>query len=280
MFWVALLLVSWLAALAACARLCIAATVVAAADSPVPDVPPQEGALTLPETAFLSGGPERVADLTLVTMHAGRRLMLAHTGWTTVVAPRGTNALECAAIGAAGPGGQARTTAVRAGVAAADPVRELSDRLVASGLAVPEHARHAVAAGVGAVRRSFVLVLALAVVSVLVLPQEPAERGEAALWFSLPLVLTLGCLAIARLEVHPYVRWASAAGLARLRELPRPTDGHGPDGHDGLGNGALPGGQALLVSVALGGIGAIPDPQLRTALAGPVERPRPAHRGQ
>ncbi|MEU8887560.1 TIGR04222 domain-containing membrane protein [Streptomyces sp. NPDC048442] len=265
MFWVLFLLVSWLAAIAACARLCLAATAVAAVDQAVPDVPPLEAGLTLPEAAFLSGGPDRVADLTLVSLHSGGRLLLAHTGWTTVVDPQGRNALERAAIDAAGPGGQSRTTAVRDAVAAAGAVRELSARLVASGLAVPAHARHAVAAGVRTLRGATVLILALAVVSVGVLPQDPAERGRAALWFSLPLLLTLGTLAVARIEVHPYTQWATATGRARLRELPRDTD-------------PLHDEHALLVSVALSGTRAIPDPELRTALAAP--HPRPAHRGQ
>ncbi|MFI0976580.1 TIGR04222 domain-containing membrane protein [Streptomyces sp. NPDC021093] len=264
MFWVLLLLVSWFVAIASCARLCLAATAVAAVDHAVPDVPPGDAGLTLHQAAFLSGGPDRVAALTLLSMHTGRRLLLAHTGWTTVVAPHGANALERAAIEAAGPDGQCRTTAVRAAVAAADAVRELSERLVASGLAVPAHARHAVTAGVRAVRGATCLVLALAAVSVLVLPQDPAERGRTALWFSLPLVLTLGCLAVARMEVHPYTRWATATGRTRLRELPRLT-GPAPE-------------QTLLVSVALSGTRAIPDPELRTALAAP--HPRPAHRGQ
>ncbi|MFI5805855.1 TIGR04222 domain-containing membrane protein [Streptomyces sp. NPDC051561] len=265
MFWVLFLLVSWVAVIAACARLCLAAQ--ACADT-LADVPFTEDALTLPEAAFLSGGPGRVADLTLLTLHTRRRLMLAHTGWTTVVAPHGEDALERAVIGAAGPGGQSRTAEVRRAVAEADAVRVLAERLVASGLAVPANSRRALSAGVRAVRGATLLTLVLGVVSVLVLPQDPEERDAAALWFSLPLVLTLGALAIARVEVHPYTRWASLSGQQLLRALSRgPDPDAGPE-------------QALLAAVAVRGVRAIPDPQLRSALAGPRGRQPLAHRGQ
>lgn len=262
MLWVPLLLVAWVAAVATCARLCVAAAAVAAADAAVPeaavpDVPSHAGGLTLPEVAFLSGGPGRVADLTLVSLHARRRVLLAHTGWTTVVAPDGGDALERAAIEAAGPEGQSRTAAVRSAVAGADTVRALADRLVEVGLAVPAPLRHTVAGGIRAVRAAGVLVLALGAFASLALPQEPEGPGRVALWFSLPLLLTLGTLAIARVEIHPYTRWASASGQRLLSSLPaRPVADSGPE-------------PALLAAVAVSGVRAIPDPALRVALAGP-----------
>ncbi|CAM5550548.1 membrane protein [Streptomyces spiroverticillatus] len=254
MFWLPLLALAWVAAVGSCARLVRAATAVAAVDDHAPDVPPYDAELTLHEAAFLCGGPERVADLTLLTMHADRRLMLAHTGWTTVVTPHGHNGLERAAIAAAGPDGQSRTAVVRAGVAAAETVRALADRLIASGLAVPAHLQHAVRHGVRAVRNATALILALGAVVGFVLPQDPAETTPAVLWFTLPLLLTLGCLAVARIEVHPYTQWASTAGRIRLRamEADGPEDAH----------------RALLTAVAVSGARAIPDPELRTALTG------------
>ena len=46
-----------------------------------------------------------------------------------------------------------------------------------------------------------------------------------ALWFALPFVLTLSCLAIARIEIHPYAQWASPAGqrLLSARRLQQAT---------------------------------------------------------
>lgn len=85
MFWVLLLLLAWVAAGTSCTRLCLAAVRAAAVDANAA----RGHALTLYEAAFLAGGPKRVADLTLVAMARQRRLLLAHTGWATVVDPNG-----------------------------------------------------------------------------------------------------------------------------------------------------------------------------------------------
>ncbi|OSP44004.1 hypothetical protein B7767_07185, partial [Streptomyces sp. 13-12-16] len=135
MFWVPLLLLAWAVAGVACLRLCLAAVrgaAVAGSDA---------GAgrdLTLYEAAFLSGGPGRVADVTLVAMARQRRLLLAHTGWATVVDPRGRDEMERSVIGAIGPQGQSPLAPVRAAAATADAVRGIAERLVGAGLAVPD----------------------------------------------------------------------------------------------------------------------------------------------
>ncbi|GAA1374093.1 TIGR04222 domain-containing membrane protein [Streptomyces beijiangensis] len=246
MFWVIFLLVAWAAAGISCGRLCLAAV---AAARPVPE--PAEGAglasLTLYEAAFLSGGPYRVTDLTLIAMHRGRRLLLAHTGWVTVVDPEGHDDLERGVLRAIGPAGQARTAAIRPAAAAADAVRALADRLVLAGLAVPEAARTGVAAGVRAVRGATLLVLAMAAAALLMADQSQTGRGPIAAWFSLPLVLTLGCQAIARVEIHPYTRWATPEGQRLLAAI---GDSE-PD---------------YLTSVAVRGLRAVDDPALRAAL--------------
>ncbi|MFC3235653.1 TIGR04222 domain-containing membrane protein, partial [Streptomyces nitrosporeus] len=107
MLWVLFLLVAWGAAAVSCIRLCLVTANAAprpgdAADGP----PPRE--LSLYETAFLAGGPHRVADLALVSMHLRRGLLLAHTGWATVVDPEGRDEVERTVIRAIGPQGQSR----------------------------------------------------------------------------------------------------------------------------------------------------------------------------
>ncbi|MET7452218.1 TIGR04222 domain-containing membrane protein [Streptomyces sp. NPDC005574] len=254
MLWVLLLLLAWAAAGTACTRLCLAAVRTAAdeggTDTPV-DVRQHE--LTLYEAAFLSGGPRRVADLTLVSMAQQRRLLLAHTGWATVVDPRGRDDLERAVIGAIGPEGQSRIAPLRAAAAAGDPVRGIGDRLVSAGLAVPEGARTSVAAGMRQVRFAAVAVLALGVTALLAPARSDLPSVLVALWFALPLTLTLSCLAIARVEVHPYSRWASPAGQRLLGTLSRRTAG----GDD----------RNFLASVAVRGIRAVGEPELRAAFA-------------
>ncbi|MEU1215215.1 TIGR04222 domain-containing membrane protein [Streptomyces sp. NPDC005790] len=250
MLWVMLLLVAWGAAAASCIRLCLL-TAGAALRPPVAERTAVSPELTLYETAFLAGGPQRVADLALVSMHVRRRLLLAHTGWVTVVDPEGRDEVERTVISAIGPEGQSRTAPVRAAAAAADAVRSLADRLVAAGLAVPHGTRTALESAVRGVRGAAVLVSVLAATAMLMPGQETGHAGPVAAWFGLPLVLTLGSLAVARVENHPYSPWASPSGQHWLDSLPAPV--HGAD-------------RDLLAAVAVQGVGALEDPGLRAAL--------------
>ncbi|MFJ4205072.1 TIGR04222 domain-containing membrane protein [Streptomyces sviceus] len=248
MFWVLLLLLAWAAVGTACTRLCLAAVHAAAADADA-----RGHDLTLYEAAFLSGGPRRVADLTLVSMARQRRLLLAHTGWATVVDPRGRDEMERTVIGAIGPEGQSRIAPVRADAASAEAVRSLADRLVDAGLAVPAGTRSGIAAAVRQVRLAAVAVVALGAIALLVPAPSEMPRHLVALWFALPLALTVSCLAIARMEVHPYSRWASPAGQRLLGTLTRR-----PGGTDE---------RTYLTSVAVRGVSAIGEPDLRAAFA-------------
>ncbi|MGW1074764.1 TIGR04222 domain-containing membrane protein [Streptomyces sp. NPDC002537] len=264
--WVILLLVAWASAVLTCGRLCLAATAAA-------QVPERAAAgarprtLTLYEAAFLAGGPHRVTDLALVTMGRQRRVLLAHTGWATVVDPVGRDELERSVITAIGPGGQSTVPEVRAAHAAADAVRALANRLTAAGLAVPAPARTDVSAAVRHVRGACALILLTGATAVLLMPPETG-RGQVAAWFSLPLVLTTACLAIARVEIHPYTRWASPAGQELLGHLSTGLPGrrrraahkdtYGTDDADDTG---------LLTALAIKGRKALTDPALRSALA-------------
>ncbi|WP_448316143.1 TIGR04222 domain-containing membrane protein [Streptomyces sp. CO7] len=254
MFWVFLLLAAWVLVGAACARLCRAAVVAAAVERRGAD----RDSLTLYEAAFLAGGPGRVADLALVAMARERRLLLAHTGWATVVDPRGRNAVEDAVLTAIGPGGQRRIPLVRTAAAAAEAVRDLADRLVTAGLAVPERAG-TVADGVRGVRRAAATVAVLGAVAV-VLPGEEGgpTAGLTAAWFAAPLALALGCLLTVRMELYPYPRRASPAGRRLMLSLRR-----GLDGQDGEAR--------TLTAVALRGPGAVEEPDLRAAFAARAE---------
>ncbi|WP_200307707.1 TIGR04222 domain-containing membrane protein [Streptomyces adelaidensis] len=261
MIWLLFLLLAWAVAGVSCARLCLASMRAAAADSDV-HAPHHHRChrLTLYEAAFLSGGPARVADLTLVSMARQRRLLLAHTGWATVVDPDGRDEMERSVIGAIGPGGQSRIAPVRRSAAGAESVRRLADRLVVAGLAIPDRARTGVADAVGQVRGAALAVCALGTLAFLLPSQGVREQGvqtqgaqaqglPVALWFALPLVLTLACLVVARIEAHPYVRWASPAGVRML------------DAAVGRGGGDW----ADLASVAVWGIGAVESAELRAA---------------
>ncbi|MBC2901963.1 TIGR04222 domain-containing membrane protein [Streptomyces cupreus] len=247
MFWVLLLLLAWAVAGTACTRLCLAAVHAAAVDVNAG----REHDLTLYEAAFLSGGPRRVADLTLVSMARQRRLLLARTGWATVVDPRGRDDIERSVIGAIGPEGQSRIAPVRDAAADAEAVGSLAERLVRAGLAVPDGARTGIAAAVRQVQLAVAAVLALGATALLMPGSADMPRHLVALWFGLPLALTLSCLAIARVEVHPYSPWASPAGQRLLGALARHTGG----GDD----------RTYLTTVAVRGVRAIGEPDLRAA---------------
>ncbi|MGW1951333.1 TIGR04222 domain-containing membrane protein [Streptomyces sp. NPDC001920] len=264
MFWVLLLLLAWAVTGTACTRLCLAAVRAAAVDTRAA-MAGRGRDLTLYEAAFLSGGPRRVADLTLVSMARQRRLLLAHTGWATVVDPRGRDEMERSVIGAIGPEGQSRIEPVRDAAAAADAVGTLADRLVSAGLAVPDGARSGVTAAIRQVQLAGAVVLALGAAALLTPIQSDMPAHLVALWFALPFVLTLSCLAIARIEVHPYARWASPAGQRMLSALVRHSGGEGD--------------RRYLTSVAVRGVRAIGEPELRAAF-GHREPHHQASRGQ
>ncbi|WP_406063227.1 TIGR04222 domain-containing membrane protein [Streptomyces sp. NBC_01077] len=218
MVWIPLLLVACVVAGVGCARLCratLAAARPARGEAPVGRTPE----ITVGEAAYLAGGPLRVTDLTLVSMHRARRLLLARTGWATVVdADAGArDELERAVIDALGPGGQAPIPAVRPLVAATDSVHLLAERLVERGLAVSASGRREVDAGLRVVRAGFLLSLAFGTASALLVPA--AERAPVLGGFALPLLASGLCLLIGRIEVYPYTRWASPAGQRLLAGL-------------------------------------------------------------
>ncbi|MCS0602200.1 TIGR04222 domain-containing membrane protein [Streptomyces sp. LP11] len=253
MFWLLLLLLAWAFAGVACTRLCLAAVRAATVESAGP-APDEARGLTVYEAAFLSGGPARVADVTLVSMARQRRLLLAHTGWATVVDPDGRDELEESVIGAIGPEGQSRIAPVRARTAGAEAVRRLADRLVRAGLAVPEGGGADVGSAVRRVRAVAVVVVLLGITALLLPDGTGTPRLLVGLWFALPLLLSLSCLALARFEAHPYSRWASPAGQRLLGTLGGGTAGAGDE-------------RSFLTSVAVRGIRAVGEPDLRAAFA-------------
>ncbi|MFC9234361.1 TIGR04222 domain-containing membrane protein [Streptomyces decoyicus] len=256
--WLLFFLIASAAAVLSCALLCRAAVAAARTTRQAPDaglaaVPdPADGGhrpgLTLYEMAYLSGGPHRLADLVLVLMAQQRRLLLADTGWATVVDPVGKDAVERATLSAIGPEGQRRIPAIRDALAGDDAVREVADRLVTDGLALPAAARPGIATAVRLVQGAALLVPLSAAASYGTAPSG-ADHGPLLAWFALPLIVTLGTWAVARFELHPYSDWATQAGE---RQLPSTSDS--------------PTAPASLTSFALRGPVALTDPTLRAAL--------------
>ncbi|WP_199547667.1 TIGR04222 domain-containing membrane protein [Streptomyces sp. N35] len=246
MFWVPFLLLAWALAGITCIRLCL----VASHGAGRPADPRPDAELSIYEAAFLSGGPDRVAALAMIAMARQRRLLLAHTGWATVVDPDGKDDLERSVLGAIGPAGQSPIAPVRHRTAGDEAVRRLAERLTSAGLAVPDTARGGIEAAVRQVQAAALAIVGLGALSLLMWPDHEGSMGPLVAWFLLPLILTLGCLAIARYEVHPYTRWASSEGqqLLGMLEIDRPDDERG-----------------FLTAVAVRGPRAVTDPALRAA---------------
>lgn len=247
MFWVLFLLAAWAGALLSCARLLRAAGL-AAEPAGGCAAPSRTGGLNLYEAAYLAGGPVRVADLTLLSMERQRRLLLAHTGWATVLDPVGRDPHERSVLGAFGPDGQSPVPALRSTVAGDAAVRDLADRLAEAGLALTAAARRGMGEGLRAVRGATLLTLAMAAASFAV-PAQGTTVTIVLAWFSLPLILTLGCLAIACFDAYLHSSWASPAGQRLLALLDRDT-----------------GDAQSLTAVAVRGARAVGDPGLRAAL--------------
>ncbi|MFJ4438202.1 TIGR04222 domain-containing membrane protein [Streptomyces sp. NPDC088923] len=246
MLWIPVLLLAAAASAVACARLFRAA--VRAADPrfrlTAGRGDPVARSLGLAETAFLVGGPARVAEVTLVAMARRGRLLLAHTGWATAVADRPADALEGAVLGALGPGLQLPVAELRTAVAASAEVRALGERLGAARLAVPAEIRSLVAGALRQLRRTVLAVFAAGLVALLFLPHAGHSTAEVAGWFGLPLLLGAGSLVIARIDLAPYGRWATPLGTEAVR---------GAAGHEAL-------------ALAVHGLRAVHEPQFRAAL--------------
>lgn len=239
--WLLFLLVAWAVAVLSC--VCVCRTALAAARAPDGVARPAPGrgtdrdvterhgppSLTLYETAYLTGGPHRLADVALVSMAQQDRLLLAHTGWATVVDPVGRDAVERATLTAIGPDGQRPIPAVRGALDGSDAVRALAGRLVTAGLAQPEAARRDVGHSVRQLRWATVVVLLAAAAALWMTPPGRAA-GPMLAWFALPLALTTGTWAMARVDIHPYTRWATAAGEHLVRRVAAAEDRAGRHG--------------------------------------------------
>lgn len=197
-----------------------------------------------------------MVELALVLMASRSRLHLAHTGWTTVVDPKGRSRLERAVIAAVGPDGQCRTDDLRRAMAAHPTVLEIGSRLALAGLATPAPVQQQTVLVIRQVRQALLLSLVLMAAAVAVGGISDGDALAPLAWFSLPLVLTSGTLLMARVDVYPHTRWASPVGQEVLREVRLPRQ-HGLTDDDE---------RELLTAVAMIGPAAVPDPRLRAAL--------------
>jgi uncharacterized protein (TIGR04222 family) len=86
------------------------------------------------EAAFLVGGPRRVVDTVISTMHEDGRVQVIPHGRLQVLRPVADNDVEGAVLAACGPEWQADLKEVRAAVMRSPAVQEIGDGLAAHGL--------------------------------------------------------------------------------------------------------------------------------------------------
>ncbi|MGF1426971.1 TIGR04222 domain-containing membrane protein [Kitasatospora sp. LaBMicrA B282] len=265
--WLLFLVPACVVSVLACLRLVRAAAAADAMTGLTEDEEEEQPAIGLYETAYLAGGPERVVELALVLMSGRGRLHLAHTGWTTVVDPKGRSRLERALIKEIGPEGQCRTSELREALSEHPTVAEIGTRLTLAGLATPPAIRETTLLAVRQVRQALLLSVVLLVAALTL--TEPGRHTDAAAlaWFSLPLILTTGTLLMARVDIHPYTRWAAPAGDEVLRELRRRPRRPGTGAGDGPQDVA-DAERRLLTAVAIDGAEALADARLRMAVRG------------
>ncbi|MFC5029537.1 TIGR04222 domain-containing membrane protein [Streptomyces sp. So13.3] len=86
------------------------------------------------ETAFLAGGPGRVADTVIAAMHADGRIAVDASGQLTVLRPVASNPVETALLEACGAEWGGGLRQVRTAVLTGSPVQSIGDRLARRGL--------------------------------------------------------------------------------------------------------------------------------------------------
>jgi uncharacterized protein (TIGR04222 family) len=242
--------------------------------------------LTPYQAAYLAGGPARVADTATIELIRRGRLAVSPAGLTATgpAEPSGPDPDRLAAeveqliLGLAGypdpgGGGGLRLPSLRRRCGSSRPVRQIGARLAAAGL-VFSRAQRRLAAG-----------LALVLLAAGVAAGGAIAAGwRAAPTARLPLalvaaVIVAGLLARARQRTTAAGRseLADAAGLARqltaqLPPLPGPSGGSRPGGSGAGGSGAGGSGPDLsaqdVANVALTGLRAVPDAELRARLTG------------
>ncbi|MFF0482286.1 TIGR04222 domain-containing membrane protein [Streptomyces sp. NPDC004435] len=201
------------------------------------------------EAAFLSGGPGRVADTALATMHVDGRLAIGGPGVVAVVRAVAHDPVERAVLDvhAAAPSGALHH--LRLGVMTHPAVQEIGDGLAARGLLVLPERRRAVRRWCVGTALAAVLMVPVAVVVTVVQFTDP--EGAMIPFVVLVLPLFFACLLTAIICGSAYGRQLGSAGQTALAAFRRSY---------GLGS------SGTAHAVALGGIRALPDPELRERL--------------
>jgi uncharacterized protein (TIGR04222 family) len=130
------------------------------------------------EAAFLVGGPRRVVDTVITTMHEDQRVQVTPHGRLQVLRPVAANDIEGAVLAACGPEWQADLRQVRDAVMRSSAVQEIGDELAAHGLLHrPDSIRYWRLAA--KVQRSTCLITCFAMLATFLMSRPTAHDGGA-----------------------------------------------------------------------------------------------------
>ncbi|MGK4580654.1 TIGR04222 domain-containing membrane protein [Kitasatospora sp. HPMI-4] len=217
--------------------------------------------LPLPETAFLAGGPARVAEVVIVRMQQEGRLIVSRDGLATVTDAEPTDPAEAVLIGAAGPGRQRELAVLRRAVMRSAEIQRIGDRLAERGLMRrPELYRAAVRA-----RRFLQLsLLTTLVLTVLTTALWASQPGTARDTSTPPFFAFLGLLLLGAVWLTATKPGSDRVTPAGLRQLSLMKTGSSPWRPAVVGAGVAT--AVVLGALALEGVESLEDEELRRAL--------------
>ncbi|AUG80108.1 hypothetical protein CFP65_5404 [Kitasatospora sp. MMS16-BH015] len=169
--------------------------------------------LPLLDTAFLAGGPARVADTLIVRMERDGRLIVSRDRYATVTDGQPRDEIEAVLIGTAGPARRERLDLLRAKVMCSGHVQRIGDQLADRGLMRRPDLIHRVVAARWVLLASLFTTLGLGTVATVAWLGRRGEAGTPPFFAFLGLLL-LGLVWYA--SSRPGAARITPAGLRQL----------------------------------------------------------------
>jgi uncharacterized protein (TIGR04222 family) len=208
------------------------------------------------EAAFLVGGPRRVVDTVISTMHEDERVRVIPKARLQVLRPVAANGVESAVLAACGPEWEADLKEVRAAVMRSPAVQEIGDGLAAHGLLYrPDSIRHWRLAARVQRRTCFFTGFVLIGSTFITMGQATGRIGDAFTIFPVFFGAIVATIIGQMLAPRGRLTEAGNSALAQLRQS-----------NPWVPEGTAPLGPAVPALVAIGGAGVLTPGPLRDEL--------------